>query len=413
MDIQTRWRILPLMTTHTDIAIVGGGLNGSALALGLAHIGLNVTVIDALPAPTRKLGDFDGRSYALALASMRLLRGLGLWDAVKDTAQPMLEIKVTDGRAGEGPSPWMLHFDHAEIEEGPMGYMVEDRHLRRTLLDAMDASAQITQINDDRVVDQSTGRLVLASGTILTAGLIIGADGRASGTAERAGIKRTGWGYGQTAIVCAVDHEKPHGGIAHQFFMPGGPLAILPLTGNRCSIVWSETQTRAAEVMAMDDDAFLDALRPAFGDFLGEISLTGQRFSYPLGLTLAHQFIADRLALVGDAAHGVHPIAGQGLNAGLRDIAALIDVLQDAKARGEDIGSAAVLARYEQWRRFDTATLAVATDTFNRLFSNDNPLLRAVRDAGMGLVNAAPKLRRSFIREAAGLTGDLPRLMRS
>ncbi len=413
MDNPTNPRILQGMKTDTDIAIVGGGLNGSALALGLAHIGLHVTIIDTLPAPTRKLGTFDGRSYALALASVRLLRGLGLWDAVADKTHPMLEIKVTDGRAGEGPSPWMLHFDHAEIEEGPMGHMCEDRHLRRAFLAAMDASAQITQLNGETVVSQDHGVLTLASGKTLSAKLIIGADGRASGTAERAGIKRTGWGYGQTGIVCAVGHEKPHGGIAHQFFMPSGPLAILPLTDNRCSIVWSETDARAAEIMDMNDDDFLTALRPAFGDFLGDIHLTGKRFSYPLGLTVANQFIAERIALIGDAAHGVHPIAGQGLNAGLRDVGAMIDVLQAAKMRGEDIGSPAVLARYEQWRRFDTATLAMATDTFNKLFSNDNPLLRAVRDVGMGLVNANPSLRRNFIREAAGLTGDLPSLMQA
>lgn len=397
---------------ETDVVIVGGGLNGPALAFGLAQTGLRCVVVDALPAQTRKLRDFDGRSYALAHASMRLLRGLELWDAVKDHTQPMLEIKVTDGRAGEGPSPWMLHFDHAEIEEGPMGFMCEDRYLRQALLAAMDAEDRITQLDGETVVAQDAGSVTLASGTTITAQLVIGADGRASGTATRAGIKRTGWGYGQTAIVCAVGHEKPHGGIAHQFFMPSGPLAILPLTDNRCSIVWSETDARAREVMAMADDAFLNALRPAFGSFLGDITLTGKRFSYPLGLTIANRFIADRVALIGDAAHGVHPIAGQGLNAGLRDVAALIEVLQDAKQRGEDIGSMAVLARYEQWRRFDTATLAAATDTFNRLFSNDNPLLRAVRDAGMGMINAAPGLRRKFIREAAGLTGDLPSLMR-
>ncbi|AGI70095.1 putative 2-octaprenyl-6-methoxyphenol hydroxylase [Octadecabacter antarcticus 307] len=397
----------------TDVIIVGGGLNGPTLGLALANIGLRCTVIDTLPAPTRGLPDFDGRSYALAHASMRLLRNIGIWGDVADHTQPMLEIKVTDGRAGEGPSPWMLHFDHAEIEEGPMGFMCQDRHLRQALLAAMDANDHITQLSGETVVAQDVGSVTLASGKTLNAKLIIGADGRTSGTATRAGIKRTGWGYGQTAIVCAVGHEKPHGGIAHQFFMPAGPLAILPLPSDRCSIVWSESDARAAEIMAMDDADFLDALRPAFGDFLGEISLTGKRFSYALGLTLANRFIADRIALIGDAAHGVHPIAGQGLNAGLRDVAALVDVLSDAKKRGEDIGSPSVLTRYEQWRRFDTATLAAATDTFNRLFSNDNPFLRAVRDAGMGLINAAPGLRRRFIREAAGLTGDLPSLMRA
>ncbi len=413
MDNPASGRILRIMNTDTDIAIVGGGLNGPTLAIALEQRGLNVTVIDALPAPKRGMRDFDGRSYALAHASMRLLRGIDLWDAIKDHTQPMLEIKVTDGRAGTGPSPWMMHFDHTEIEEGPMGYMCQDRHLRQALLAKMDGAARITQMSGETVVAQSSGQLTLASGKTVTAKLIVGADGRASGTAERAGIKRTGWGYGQTAIVCAVEHELPHGGIAHQFFMPTGPLAILPLPDNCCSIVWSETETRATKIMAIDDTDFLDALRPAFGSFLGELTLVGKRFSYPLGLTIANRFIADRVVLIGDAAHGVHPIAGQGLNAGLRDVAALVDVLSDAKARGEDIASAAVLARYEQWRRFDTATLAAATDTFNKLFSNDNPLLRAVRDMGMGVINATPRLRRTFIREAAGLTGDLPSLMRS
>ena len=404
------------MQLDHDILIVGGGLNGPTLALALARSGFRVAVIDSLPTSTRADSDFDGRAYALALASKRLLSALGLWQILASNAQPMLEIKVTDGKAGEGPSPWMMHFDHAEIEEGPMGFMVEDRHLRPALLTAIADDPKTTHYAAESVVAQDVGAqsasVTLASGEILRGSLIIGCDGRASGTAQRARIRRTGWGYGQTAIVCAVAHERPHNGIAHQFFMPNGPLAILPLTENRSSIVWSESDARAAECAAMSDDKFLDALRPAFGSFLGQIQLEGKRFTYPLGLTLANSFIADRLALVGDAAHGMHPIAGQGLNAGLRDIAALADVLSAAKARGEDIGSSIVLKRYQQWRRFDTASLALATDSFNKLFSNDNPILRAVRDVGMGLVNAAPGLRRGFIREAAGLTGDLPSLMR-
>lgn len=401
---------------NSDLIIVGGGLNGPALALAAAQAGFIVTIIDSLPLDTRKRPGFDGRSYALAHASMRLLRSIGVWSNISDNAQPMLEIKVTDGRAGEGPSPWMMHFDHAEIEEGPMGYMVEDRHLRRAFLDAIASEKNITHLSKETVVAQDispgAASVTLESGKTIVGKMIIGSDGRKSGTAERAGIKRTGWGYGQTAVVCAVAHEKSHDGIAHQFFMPAGPLAILPLTQNRSSIVWSETDTRATELMALDDAAFLDALRPAFGSFLGQISLTGARFSYPLGLTLANSFVAERVALIGDAAHGVHPIAGQGLNAGLRDVAALAEVLEQARARGEDIGGAQTLERYQQWRRFDTTTLALATDTFNKLFSNDNPLLRMARDVGMGMVNATPKLRRSFIRRAAGLSGELPRLMR-
>jgi 2-octaprenyl-6-methoxyphenol hydroxylase len=403
------------MTFDSDILIVGGGLNGPALALALAQTGQRVTILDALPEPVRQDAGFDGRSYALALASQRLLAAIGIWDHVADDAQPMLEIKVTDGRAGEGPSPFFMHFDHAEIEEGPMGYMVEDRHLRRAFLGAMAAEARITHLSGQRVISQSCetdhASVTLEDGRVLTGRVLVGSDGRKSDTAARAGIRRTGWDYGQTALVCAVAHEQPHHGIAHQFFMPPGPLAILPLTGNRSSIVWSERDAEARRIMALDDAAYLDHLRPRFGSFLGEISLAGARFTYPLNLTIANSFVADRLALIGDAAHGVHPIAGQGLNAGLRDVAALAEVLTDAARRGEDIGADQVLARYQQWRRFDTATLALATDAFNRLFSNDNPLLRAARDIGMGALNAIPALRRGFIREAAGLTGDLPRLM--
>ena len=398
-----------------DVLIVGGGLNGPALALALAQGGLRVTVIDARPAPDRAHPGFDGRAYALAAGSCRMLRHLGLWDDLRANAQPMVEIKVTDGHAGQGPSPFMLHFDSAEIEEGAMGHLIEDRHLRAALARALPA-AGVTVIDGDAVTAQDIGAanvtLMLASGRQATGALLVGADGRTSGTAARAGIRRTGHPYGQTAVTCAVSHALPHRGIAHQFFMPAGPLAILPLTGNRSSVVWSEGEARAGELVTMDDEAFLDALRPAFGSFLGEIALAGPRFSYSLGLTLAERVTAPRLALVGDAAHGLHPIAGQGLNAGLRDVAALAQVLAQAHQRGEDPGSPAVLDRYARWRRFDTSTLALTTDTFNRLFSNDNPLLRLIRDAGMGAVGAIPPLRRALQREAAGLTGDLPDLMR-
>lgn len=403
------------MKNTSDILIVGGGLNGPALALALAQTGHTVTLIDALPRDVRAREDFDGRSYALALASQKLIDQIGVWGAVAGQAQPMLEIKVTDGRAGQGPSPFFMHFDHAEIEEGPMGYMIEDRYLRRALRDAMEAEPAITLVDEQTVIAQdadATGVTVtLARGDSLRGRLLVGADGRRSGTAERAGIKRTGWDYGQTALVCAIEHDRPHNGIAHQFFMPPGPLAILPLPGNRSSIVWSERSDRAAAIQSLDEESYLSILRPRFGDFMGDIRLAGDRFTYPLNLTLANAFVAERLALVGDAAHGVHPIAGQGLNAGLRDVGALAEVLTEARRRGEDIASSLVLDRYQQWRRFDTASLAAATDAFNRLFSNDNPLLRLGRDIGMGVVGAIPGLRQSFIREAAGLTGDLPRLL--
>lgn len=410
-----RCAILKPMEHDSDILIVGGGLNGPALALALAQSGFTVTVVDSLPQTARKNAAFDGRAYALALSSVRLLRAIGIWNRVADHSQPMLDIKVSDGRAGEGPSPFFMHFDHAEIEEGPMGYMLEDRYLRRAFLDAMQETPGITQIRDTvtgQQVDAQGVRVTLASGKTLAARLLVGSDGRTSGTAQRAGIQRTGWGYGQTALVAAIEHELPHHGVAHQFFMPPGPLAILPLPGNVSSIVWSESDATAARFAALSDADFMQVLRPRFGDFLGQIKIKGKRFTYPLNLTLANSFVAERVALIGDAAHGMHPIAGQGLNAGLRDVAALTQVLNEARQRGEDISAPDVLARYQQWRRFDTATLAVVTDMTNKLFSNDNPLLRLGRDLGMGAINAIPKLRRGFIREAAGLTGDLPDLMK-
>ena len=404
------------MEHDCDIAIVGGGLNGPALALAAAQVGLRVIVLDATSHKPRKNAKFDGRAYALALASKRLMAAVGVWENVAQDAEPMLNIRVSDGRAGVGASPFFMDFDHAELEEGPIGYMVEDRHLRYALQAAVQTSPLIEYRLATRVTGQSTGpegvTLSLANNQKITTRLLVGADGRQSGTAARAGITYTGWKYGQTALVCAVEHDRPHGGVAHQFFMPAGPMAVLPLSARRSTVVWSEKTDSAAVIKTLDDAAFLDVLRPRFGDFLGDIALTGGRFSYPLGMMIAKNYIAPNVALIGDAAHGVHPIAGQGLNAGLRDVAALIQVLSEAKQRGEDFASQPVLARYKLWRRFDATALAVTTDGFNRLFSNDNPILRLGRDLGMGMINAMPKVRRGILREAAGLTGDLPDLMR-
>lgn len=401
---------------HSDVLIVGGSLNGAALALSLAGAGVPVTVLDSLPLDTQTDSRFDGRSYALALASVRLLHSLGLWSDLAGTAQPILGVRVSDGRAGEGAGPGVLAMDHGELEEGPMGHMVEDRHLRPCLLRALASTPNVTHRPGVQVTAQEVagGRVsvTLDDGATLSGRVLVGADGRRGPTAGRAGIARRVTDYGQTALVCAVSHDLPHNGLAHQFFMPAGPLAILPLKENRSSIVWSETASQAAAVQALDDAGYLDVLRPRFGDFLGNIALDGDRYTYPLNLTLAERLTATRLALVGDAARGVHPIAGQGLNAGLRDVAALAEVLVDARRRGEDIGRSDVLDRYARWRRFDNTALALATDGFNRLFSNDNLILRLGREAGLGLVNALPGLRRAFMREAAGLTGDLPRLLR-
>ncbi|WP_258551929.1 UbiH/UbiF/VisC/COQ6 family ubiquinone biosynthesis hydroxylase [Paracoccus versutus] len=402
------------MRTDFDILIAGGGLNGPALALALADAGLSVAVADARPADARAGDAFDGRAYALALASQRLLAALGLWPELAPNAQEIRKVEATQGAPGEGAGPFGLHFDGAELEEGRLGYMLEDRFLYRALLAAM--QGRVTHLPGLSVTGQEAEgaaiRATLSDGRSISARLLVGADGRQSGVAARAGIRRIGHDYGQIALVAAVDHELPHEGTAHQYFMPTGPLAILPLPGNRSSIVWSEAEASARAIMELPDDEFLAVLRPRFGDFLGEIRLAGPRFSYSLNLTLAERYVAPRVALVGDAAHGVHPIAGQGLNLGLRDVAVLAEVLVAARRRGEDIGADLVLARYQDWRRPDATALALGMDGVNALFSNANPLLRTAREIGMGLVDAIPPLRRGFMRQAAGLSLEpMPRLL--
>ncbi len=398
------------MERDAEVLIVGGGLNGPALALALAQVGIAALVIDARPAPARAEPGFDGRAYALALGSQRLLGAIGVWDLVAERAETIRAVKAGDGRPYDGAAPVFLHFEGADLAEGPMGAMVEDRFLFAALRAAM-AAAGVTVLSGESVVAQAPGEVTLASGRRLTGALVVGADGRDSGTAARAGIRRIGWDYGQTALVCAIAHDAPHHGVAHQLFLPGGPLAILPLPQNRSSIVWTERRETATGIARLSDADFLAALRPRFGEFLGALRLEGARFSYPLALSLAERWVAPRLALLGDAAHGVHPIAGQGLNLGFRDVAALAEVLAEATRRGEDIGATDVLTRYERWRRFDTIRLALGMDAVNRIFSNDNPLLRAARDLGMGLVTRTPPLRRAFQRQAAGLSTALPRLL--
>ncbi|MFV0408129.1 MAG: UbiH/UbiF/VisC/COQ6 family ubiquinone biosynthesis hydroxylase [Paracoccus sp. (in: a-proteobacteria)] len=405
--------MLAAMEQDFDVVIAGGGLNGPALGLALADAGLRVAVVDAAPARARADEAFDGRAYALALASVRLLRGIGIWQGLADHAQPIRKVTAQQGR-GADIGPFGLYFDSAEIEEGVLGQMLEDRFLYRALLGAM--QERLTHIPQTQVIGQAAGtggiEVQLSDGRALRARLLVGADGRRSGVAARAGISRTGWDYGQTALVAAIDQTIPHEGTAHQIFLPTGPLAVLPLPGNRSSIVWSLTRPEARAIAALEDDDFLSRLVQHIGPITREVSLAGPRFSYPLNLTLANEYIADRVALIGDAAHGVHPIAGQGLNLGLRDVGALAECLVEAARQGEDIGFATTLSRYQGWRRFDATSLALGMDSVNRLFSNNNPLLRAARGLGMGAVNAVPGLRRHFMRQAAGLNIDpMPRLL--
>lgn len=397
-----------------DVVIAGGGLNGPALGLALADAGMRVAVVDAAPARARATETFDGRAYALALASVRLLRGIGIWDELAANAQPIRKVEATQARNTGEAGHFGLFFDSAEIEEGVLGQMLEDRFLYRALLDAMQARLTHipqTQVNGQTVTPSGV-EVALSDGRTLSARLLVGADGRKSGVAERAGITRSGWDYGQTALVAALDQQIPHDGTAHQVFLPTGPLAVLPLKGDRSSIVWSLDRAQAQAIAGLADADFLDVLSPHIAQITGDIALAGPRFSYPLNLTLANSYVAERVALIGDAAHGVHPIAGQGLNLGLRDVGALAECLVEAARLGEDIGFATTLDRYQGWRRFDSTALALGMDSVNRLFSNDNPLLRAARGLGMGAVNAVPALRRRFMRQAAGLTIDpMPRLL--
>jgi 2-octaprenyl-6-methoxyphenol hydroxylase len=404
------------MGRDCEVLIVGGGLNGPVLALALAQGGVSSIVLDARPAAAQADPAFDGRAYALALGSRRMLEALSLWRGLAPRAEAIREIKISDGRAGEGAGRFWLHFQGEEIDEGPMGHILEDRHLRGALAAAVDAAPLVEARGGVAVVGQAAapGRaeVTLGDGTRLSGALLVGCDGRDSQVARRAGIGRRGRDYGQASLVCAVEHALPHHGVAHQFFMPEGPLAILPLPGRRSSIVWTERAERAAAISALDEGGYLAELRPRFGDFLGEIGLAGARYSYPLGLSLAERMAGERVALVGDAGHGIHPLAGQGLNLGLRDVASLAEVVVAARRRGQDIGARDVLGRYERWRRFDVAAMAAVTDGINGLFSNDDPLLRLARGLGLGAVGRLPALRRRLIAEAAGVAGELPRLMR-
>jgi 2-octaprenyl-6-methoxyphenol hydroxylase len=411
------------MTESCDVLIAGAGIAGATLALSLARAGLTPVLIDPAPFASQLAPTFDGRASAIAYAAYRQWRALGLADAFDPLAQRIEQILVTDGKtpgaASGGQTPFFLRFDSAEIadrsEGEPLGYLLENRHIRAGLAAAIQA-AGIEVLAPARVTGATFGvrsaELTLEDGRKLSAPLVVGAEGRNSIVRTEAGIGAIGWDYPQSGVVATVRLERPHEGVAHEYFLPGGPFAILPLTGNRASLVWTESRARAEALKTASALMFQAHLERRFGDFLGEISVEGPVFTYPLSLQLAERFVAPRVALLGDAAHGVHPIAGQGLNLGLKAAAALAEVLVDAVRLGEDPGSEVALERYAAWRRFDTVTLSAGMDAFVRLFSNDNPLLRLARGAGMAAVNRIAPARRFFMHEAGGAVGDLPRLLR-
>ena len=398
-------------TLSVDVLIVGGGFVGGALACALSDAELRVAVVDSAdPAHLLNAG-FDGRASAIALSSRRFLEGIGVWPLAKADACPMMDIRVSDGA-----SPLYLHYDHNAVGDEPFGHMVENRVLRRAVWERMDQQPGVMALAPSRIVtlDRRAGRVVarLADGRRIVAPLVVAADGRGSTTRDDAGVRVFGWPYRQVGIVCTVAHERPHDYVAHEHFLPAGPFAILPLNGNRSSIVWTETASLGPAIMALDEAAFIDELATRFGDFLGELRLEGPRWCYPLSLQFAETQVAHRLALAGDAAHAMHPIAGQGLNMGFRDAAALAEVLADARRLGLDLGGKDVLDRYQRWRRFDNMTMLAMTDGLNRLFSNNIGPIRLARDVGLATVNRLPRLKRTFMRHAMGVVGTLPRLMR-
>ena len=398
-----------------DVLVVGGSFVGLAFASALvktlgdaARIGLVAS------GDSGSVGADDVRASAIAAGSQRLLHAIGAWHDIAADAQPVARIELTDSSLEAGVRPVLTRYDNVLEGDEPASYIVPNAVIGAALARTASALA-ITRFNgrlvDFRITDHGA-EVTLDDGTLVATALVVAADGRGSEVRRKAGIEVLAFGRGQSGIVTRVRHELPHEGTAVQHFLPGGPFAILPLTGQRACITWSETEEEARRVMALDDAGFLGEVDRRIGGRLGVIELDGTRQTWPLGTQLARAYVGRRLALVGDAVHGVHPIAGQGMNLGFRDVAALVEVLADAARVGLDLGDATALARYERWRRFDSFFSATAFEGLNRLFSNDITLLRSVREVGLGLVDRMPALKRMLVREAAGLTGRVPLLLK-
>jgi 2-octaprenyl-6-methoxyphenol hydroxylase len=394
---------------------------GAATAIALAGAGLSVVLLDAEPAAERESASYDGRASAIAYGSQQALAMLGIWPGLAGEAEPILDIRVSDGRPGQAAAPLFLHYDHRQSGlDAPFGHIVENRVIRRVLASRLSELAGVRVIAPGRLADlkRKAGHVDahLEDGRQIRARLLVAADGARSRVRRAAGIPAAELAYEQTAIVCTVAHEIAHGGVAHEHFLPAGPFAVLPMTDyegrHRSSIVWTERRELAPALLRLDDADFSAEIERRFGASLGGLSVLGGRWSYPLRLIHAARYAEHRLVLVGDAAHAIHPIAGQGLNLGLRDVAALAEVVTDAHRLGLDIGSMAVLADYQRWRRFDSMLLIAVTDGLNRLFSNDIGPLRLARDLGLAAVDRMPALKRVFMRQAMGAAGPRPRLLR-
>jgi len=396
-----------------DILIVGGGMVGATLACALGDTALRIGVIESAVAPMAwPEEEFDIRVSAITRATERAFAGIGAWEGmVRRRVAPYSHMHVWDA-TGSGS----IDFDNADIGEANLGHIIENRVILAALLERMAEFGNVELLCPTRVASlvrhADSAVLTLEDGRQLSARLVVGADGANSWVREQAGITTTGWPYEQTAVVATIKTSKHHRDTCWQRFMPSGPLAFLPLPQGLSSIVWSTSPERAVELVEMPESQFLDELQQAFGDTLGRMESTGPRGGFPLLLRHANSYCAERLVLVGNAAHAIHPLAGLGLNLGVSDAAALAEVLLEAHAKRQDIGELGVLRRYERWRKADNVAVMAAMDGFKRLFSNDNTPLSLLRNLGLSLADHAGPVKNMMIRRAMGLSGDLPRLSR-
>jgi 2-octaprenyl-6-methoxyphenol hydroxylase len=404
----------PKLPESVDVLIAGGGYVGLSCAVAIKDAAPHLSVMVVDPVPEQAV-DSDERASAIAADASRMLDALGLWKGLVKNAQPINEMIVTDSKVSDVTRPVFLTFANEQEEDTPFAHMVENRELVKALRKKGDRDGVI-RITENGVASFETGvaqsLVTLNSGDAISTKLLVACDGVRSRLRDMAGIQTVHWPYDQKGIVCTVEHERPHEGRAEEHFLPAGPFAILPLKGNRSSLVWTESSRDADRLLKQDELIFESELEQRFGYKLGDIKLASKVQAFPLGLRLAREFVRSRFVLAGDAAHGIHPIAGQGLNLGFKDAAALAETIIEADRLGQDFGTVDVLERYQMWRRFDTVQMGVVTDVLNRLFSNDNGFLRAARSFGLGVVDRMPAMKKYFINQAAGEDTSAPKLLR-